>query len=194
MAYTMTPEGVLNQIYQTRLTLRDYMDEEVQKVSRLANVGDAGNIELFWQQFEAMTNAGLMKGSMQSIVALSGLSTTIANGNHSKVTDNMLLGFTRTHPDYSNVLLTASFVIPAPVNAIVNETTGSKGLPIYERGIAFDEVAGIPQGLGAMIDFLEDALVYQDQGKEFHVGGWTFAEDRSRLFTKSRIIDGISST
>lgn len=194
MAFTMTPAGVLNALYTTRIRLRDFMDEDAQKVTKLANVGSSGNMQAFWRAFESVTNAGLIKANQQQDIVISAQSTTIAEGNHSKITDAMLLGFSRAHPDYPSKLVVASFVIPAPVDGIVNETTGSKGLPIYERGIDFATAAGVTEALGAMIDFLEDALVFTNPEGEVTVGGWTYSDSRSRLFTKSRIIDGIATT
>lgn len=194
MAFTMTPAGVLNQIYTTRLSLEDFMTERVKKISRLANIGATGNMQAFWRAFESQTNAGLILANQSAEVVISAQSLTIADGNHSKVTDLMVLGFTRAHPEYPSVVLKATFVIPAPIDAIVNDTPGSIGLPIYTRGIDFATAADPNEALGAMIDFLEDAIVYKDQGGTFHVGGWTYSDSRSRLMTASRIIDGISQT
>lgn len=195
MAFTMTPAGVLDQIYTTRITLEDFMAEKVKKVSRLSNEGVAGNMQSFWQAFEATTNAGLMLATQSAEVIITGQSTTITSTgqNWAGVEHVLLLGFTRVHPLNPAKMLTASFGIPAPVNAIVDTSEGRQGKPFMVRGEVFPG-ADVTEALGAMVDFLEDAIVYTDVAGTVHVGGWSYSEAASGLYSNPRIIDGVTGT
>lgn len=194
MPFTMTPAGVLNQIYTTRVLLTDWLNESVKKISRLGNPGSAGNQQALWRAFEGATNAALEKATQTATVIISDQSNAAtSSGQHWAGVEHVLvLGFTRVHPLNATKTLEASFGIPAPVDAIIDTSNGQK--PLIVRGVDFASAAGITESVGAMVDFLEDALVYTDIEDTVHVGGWTYSEAKSGLLSNPRLIDSVSNS
>lgn len=168
----------------------DQADETARKITRLASVGVAGNINALYNAMLAMTHAGVIGLSATQTIntALDGEPNVTLSGLYTLVNLRLVLGFEREHPLNPAKTITAGFSIPAPVNTIVSATNPKR--PLAVRGVTFAAAATDPERLGAIIDYLETALVYKAADDVDYIGGWTYVESRSGLAAVSGVIDG----
>lgn len=196
MVYTV-PAGqlIVDSLYTVRFTLEDFMTERIRKVTKLSNFGAAANLQAAMRVFESVTNAGLVKatGSIDLDITGQKIAATEAGEHFAVVKEILYISFEKPHPLDATQTITATFGIPAPKDAIVNQTPGNIGKPIMVRGISFAAAAGLTEALGALVDWLEDAITYRTFGTTY-VGGWTYADSRSGLASVAGIIDGSDLT
>lgn len=189
MTVTVLPTPILNSIYTSRVHVTDHAGEGKLKITRLSNAGAAGNLVASLNALESLMHASLDRLSvtqqMETTVDFGAASTS---GLYTLANLRLVLGFQRDHPLNSAKVLTAGYAIPSPVNAIVS--TANPKRPVMERGITFALAAGPTEALGALVDWLENALTYEDVTGEIHEGGWTYVESRSGLASVSGVIDG----
>lgn len=183
------PTLILNGIYNQTARFTDHAAESKRKVTRLANAGNVANIENQASALESLSLASVDRYSLSQILDTDvDPSPASTSGLYSLVNLRLVLGFERAHPLNASKLITAGYAIPAPVNGIVSATNPKR--PVAVRGVAFADAAGVTELLGALIDFLEDALTYEAVDGVIYVGGWTYNESRSGLATVAGVIDG----
>jgi hypothetical protein len=189
MTVTVLPTPILNAIYTARVHVTDHAAESKTKITRLANAGAAGNLVASLNALEGLMHASLdrlgVTQQMETTVTAGAASTS---GLYTLANLRLVLGFEREHPLNPSKIITAGYAIPSPVNAIVS--TANPKRPVMVRGIAFSATSGPTEDLGALVDWLEDALTYEDVTGEIHAGGWTYVESRSGLASVSGVIDG----
>lgn len=196
MPITFTPT-VINQYYKVRLTQRDFFKERAKKVSFLYNAGNAGNLQSAFRVYEAASEAGITIATASQELLVSDWSTTTTSaGQNAKINDVLVLGFYKSHPLNDGLQVEAYFGIRSPVNAIIDLTGSTVGVgkPIMERGIDFATAASVVEGLGALVDWLENALVFKSQepaGENLYAGGWTFDMGLSGMVSNPRNIGGL---
>lgn len=176
-----------------RLTMGfvDQANERARKVTRLASIGDDENIQYIAEHTNNLSHAGLTSLSVsQSILTAldSDDGDATLSGLYTLVNLRLILGFERVHPLNPSKIITAGYAIPAPVNDIVSATNPKR--PLMTRGTALDAAATPLTQLGAIVDYLEDALVYTAADGVDYVGGWTYVDSRSGLATIAGVIDG----
>lgn len=172
--------------YIVRLTLSDFIDESVRKVFTVRNVG--GNIQNAMRVVEAATQSAFEKAGASIAVGVTGASTTTTSlGAFPKIGDQLVLGFDRPHPLDASRLATAVFVIPAPHPDVYDLATLKPDM-IRGEDFATALAADRPTALGALVDWLEDALVMEVFGTVY-AGGWTYREARSALISTPREYD-----
>jgi hypothetical protein len=186
----ITVDAIEDYVYNTSVTFIDHADEQGRKVSRLANVGAAGNLAAALNAVAAVSHAGILKATVSQIleVDLDAEPNITLSGLYTLTKQRLILGFQRTHPLNPSKTVVAGFGIPAPINAVVTATNPKR--PLYVRGVAFGAAATDPERIGALIDWLEDALTYQAVDDVIYVGGWTFVDSRSGLASVAGVIDG----
>jgi hypothetical protein len=177
--------------YIIRLTQSDALAESVRKVFELRNLA-AGNVQAVMRAYEGLTQAALEDAGASIDVAVTGASLTVGTaGMFPKIGDQMILGFDRPHPIVTNTtLVVRNFIIPAPHPDTYLLTT-LKPDPV--RGINFAAAASRKEALGALIDYLEDALIYEHDGIKY-AGGFTYREARSGLISTTRQYDADDRT
>lgn len=179
---------VLNGIYNTTSSFIDHAGESKRKVVRLANAGNIANLNNQYSALESLSLASLYKASVsQQLEVDVDASPASTGGIYSLSNIRLVLGFERGHPLNPSKIVTAGYSIPAPVNAIVS--TSNPKRPVAVRGVAFADAGGATELLGALIDYLEDALTFEDVTGDITVGGWTYVESRSGLGTVAGVID-----
>jgi hypothetical protein len=183
-------DAVEDAVYNTSITFRDHADEQGRKVSRLANVGDAGNLAAAMNVVAAVSHAGIVKATASQLVVvdLDAEPNITLSGLYTLTKQRLILGFQRAHPLNAAKIVTAGFGIPAPINTIVSSTNPKR--PLYTRGTAFASASTDILKLGALIDWLETALTYEAVDGIVYVGGWTFVDSRSGLASVAGVIDG----
>jgi hypothetical protein len=190
MAYTVGTV-VTDGIYRLNTTLRDQIDEEIRKVSRLHNPGTGDNVEDAMQAFEALTDAALVGTSASITVPITGASTTIGtSGDFSYVKEVIVLTFTRAHPLNAAKVVKQTWAIPAPVQAIYTGVTINIGTDPGD----FASAGGVTETLARLIGWLEDHLIYEDITGAITVGGWTYQPGMSGIISQPRILDGVPNT
>lgn len=182
--------AVQDDVYNVNLTFRDHADEQGRKVSRLANAGAATNLEASINTLLQLTHAGLVKANATQIVTVQVEDEPIItlSGLYTLTKQRLILGFQRAHPLNGAKIVTAGYAIPAPINTIVSATNPKR--PLYVRGVTFAAAANDQERLGALIDWLEDALTYEAVDGVIYEGGWTFVDSRSGLASVAGVIDG----
>lgn len=181
---------VINALYNTTVGFIDQADEKTRKVSRLYNAGNAGNLQYALNVLAAVSHAGLQTVSVkQSVpVTLDGEPNVTLSGLYTLVNLRLILGFERVHPLNPAKIISAGYGIPAPINAIVTATNPKK--PLMTRGVTFAAAATDPERLGALVDWLENALTYEAADGTIYTGGWTYSEARSGFGSVTGVIDG----
>lgn len=180
---------------KTHILQTDYNGDTVKKVNLVLDKHDitaAGesSIELFWRAYELVSDAALSKVSASLELTVSGQNVTPATGLNAKISDRLVLWFYKEHPLNPTKTVWASFVIVAPVNAIVVAGGADAGAPIMTREVSLTDVASALERLGAIVDYLEEALRYTDVADVPHDGGWTYSPDDSHLVTVPRKVGG----
>lgn len=173
--------------YNIRLTQGDALAESIRKVFTVRNVGS--NVQNAMRAYEGISQAGIEDAGASIEVIVSGASTTVGTaGLFPKVGDQLVLGFDRPHPITPAKLVTKAFVIVAPHPDIYD--LGTKK-PVMIRGEVFADALAADRAtaLGALVDWLEDALLYEHD-EVVYAGGWTYRESRSGLVGQSREYDG----
>jgi hypothetical protein len=189
MTVTITPTPIINAVYTARVHVTDHAGEGKTKVTRLGNAGNAANLVASINALES-----LMHASLDRLSATQQLETTVTagaastSGLYTLANIRLVLGFERVHPLNPSKIITAGYAIPSPVNGIVSTTNPKR--PVMVRGISFGSAAGVTEALGALVDWLEDALTYEDATGDVNVGGWTYVDSRSGLATVTGVIDG----
>lgn len=169
----------------------DQANERARKITRMASVGAGENIGLVVNHLNAISHAGINSVSVTQSVAATleaGDSDVTLSGLYTLVNLRLILGFEREHPLNPAKTLTAGYSIPAPVNEIVSATNPKR--PLMTRGTALNAAATFLTRLGAIVDYLETAIVYTAADGVDYVGGWTYVESRSGLATIAGVIDG----
>lgn len=184
--------------YTTRLTVRDYNGDRVRKVNRLLNLTDVGgaaesSLQLFYRAYETIQSAALDNPSAAQEVEITGAKSTTADGNNAKVSDRLVLWFSKEHPLNPAKVVWASFIIVAPVDAIIG-TGGAAGEPVFTPDVTLADAATDPERLGAMIDYLEDAITYLAVDGNYYNGGWDYSAQYSRLVSVTKDVGGNPDT
>lgn len=182
---------VLNSIARITIGFVDQANERARKVTRLASLGSAENIGHVVNHLNDLSHAGYTSLKISSTVAAaleSGDETVTLSGLYTLVNLRLILGFERVHPLNPSKTLTAGYAIPAPVNTIVSATNPKR--PLMTRGTALSAAATDLTKLGAIVDYLETALVYTAADGVDYVGEWTYVDARSGLATVAGVIDG----
>lgn len=187
MAFTIAV-NTANADYIIRLTQSDALHESVRKVFTVHNVGS--HVQDAMRSYEVVTQASIDEAGAGIDVPVTGASTAVGtSGMFPKIGDQLVLGFYRTHPVDASKTLRKVFVIPAPEPATYDLTTLK---PILSRGVDFATALGgadRTEVLGALVDWLETALVYDHDGTRYN-GGWTYSEAMSGLISTAREYDG----
>lgn len=181
----------LNSIARITAGFVDQADERARKVTRLASLVSAENVGYVINHLNDLSHAGLVSLSVTQSVAATlevGDEDVTLSGLYTLVNLRLILGFEREHPLNPAKTITAGYAIPAPVNAIVSATNPKR--PLMTRGTALSAAATDLTKLGAIVDYLETALVYTAADGVDYVGGWTYVEARSGLATVAGVIDG----
>lgn len=189
---TINPD-IAESIYKVTWNSFDFMDETVRKTVRL-NQETVGELEDVLEIFDELTSCGhsSIRASLEAVVT--DFDTTAEVGVHAKVIEQLVLVFIRQHPANANKTITTSFSIPAPVEAIVNNSGGA-AIYTFPYPTATGSLVSNPDRLGYLIGWLEDNTIFEDTiNQVITVGGWTFVPQRSVLVTNQRIYDGIQGT
>lgn len=194
MAFTLDT-NTINKHYQVYLTQRDFNLEKGRKATKLYNAGNASNVQSLYAGYEGLSQAGIIRASANISVDVSGFNTEVdvTLGLNAKISDVLILGFRRVHPlSTTGRIIKAYFGIIAPHNDVVSDGSVIPiGKPVMVRGVAFAEPpAGRTEMLGAMVDFLEDALTFTAVDDTTYNGGWTYDPALSGLISKPRIVGG----
>jgi hypothetical protein len=182
------PTLILDAIYNQSARFTDHAGERKRKVTRLANASNAARLEEQANALESLSLASLDAYNLSQQVETDVTPTAASSsGIYSLVNLRLVLGFQRVHPLNPAKIVTAGYAIPAPVNAIVSTTNPKR--PVYTRGIPFATAANPAELLGALIDWLEDALTYEAVDGVVYPGEWTFLDARSGLGSVAGVID-----
>lgn len=173
--------------FDIRLEQSDALAETIRKIFSVRNVG--GDVQNAMRAYEGATQASIDSAGVAIQAVVTGASTTIGTaGLFPKIGDQLVLGFSRPHPVVAGKLVKKAFVIPAP-HPDVYDTTTKK--PVMIRGEAFVDAlaADRPTALGSLVDWLEDALLYEHDGTVY-AGSFTYSDALSGLIGQSREYDG----
>ena len=187
LAVVDTP--ILNGIYNTTIRFFDHAGEQATKITRLGNAGDADNLDDALAIVGLLTHAGVSSMSVKQDLETDVSNVSVSQtGLYTLAKLRLVLGFQRVHPLNPGKILTAGYSIPAPINEIVTATNPKR--PLMTRGTTLAAAATPATRLGALVDWLETALTYEDVSNVIHVGGWTYVDSRSGLATVAGVIDG----
>jgi hypothetical protein len=195
MAYTVTPTPPINSYIKTNLVQVDYTNEPIKKGFLLYNALNANNYQLAMRAYEGISQPGIKSGSIAQQHVLSAQNTTATNdGGWYKAADVMILVFTREHPvaSMAGTFIDNEFAIVGPHGDIVDES-GAFPVPIMTRGIDFATAANRPESLGALVDWLEDALVVEVL-KVRYPGEWTYNAAKTRFANLPKQYDSLSTS
>lgn len=197
MAFTFSVL-VDDELYTTRLTQQDTYLDRVRKVNKLLNLPDIGgtglsSLQLFWRAYEAVSNAAITAAAASQEVVISGADNVALTGEHSKISDRLVLWFSKEHPLNASRIIWAKFIIVAPADEIIN-TGASAGLPILSEGETLTSAATKPEQLSAMIQYLASAIPYLAVDGNYYNGGWAYSATYSRLVTAARDVGGNPDT
>lgn len=189
MAFTFATL-VEDALYAVRLTQQDYNGDRVRKVNKLLNLldiggADASSLQSFYRGYEQISSAGIADASAAQEVAVTGQNTTSTDGNYAKVSDRLVLWFTRAHPLNALKPIWASFIIVAPKDTVV-DTGAEAGEPNITEGETLASATTDPEILGAMITYLESAITYTAINGTTYNGGWDYSAQYSRVITAAR--------
>lgn len=194
MAFTIA-NLVEDATYVVRMTQADYNGDRVRKVNKLRNLHDIGgtdesNLQLFMRSYELVSNAAIPDATVSQEVAVTGQDTVANEGLNSKISDRLVLWFTRAHPLNAAKDIWASYIIIAPVNEIVESGGADAGNPIQVEGVDFGDASTPEEHLGAMILYLCSALTYEAIDGSITNGGWSYSAQYSGLVTAARDVGG----
>ena len=180
----------LTNITRQTIGFIDHAGERAKKVTKMASVLAVGNIEYVIQTLATLSHAGMnsLAVSVQAAVDLDSEPIVSVSGLYTLANIRLVLGFERVHPLNEAKIITAGYAIPAPVNDIVSSSNPKR--PVMVREVTFAAAATDEERLGALVDYLCDALIYEDATGAITVGGWTYVESRSGLATVGGVIDG----
>lgn len=181
--------------YVTRLTQADYAGDRVRKVNRLLNLLDIGgtdqsNLQLFWRAYESCSDAAIDLATISQEVPVTGQNTTAGQNLHSKISDRLVLWFSKEHPLNAAKTVWASFIVVAPKDDIITATGANAGRPVLAEGETLTSAATNPEKLNAMIQYLASALTYLAIDGAYYNGGWQYSAADSRLITTTHDVGG----
>jgi|ERR1051326_123699 hypothetical protein len=184
----LTPGSVPEGIYNVSLTLKDNLNESLQKVSKLVNADD--KIALALQYLDELSNTIATRRSITMAHTSAGWMTAAGTtGQFSKVGDVMILVFVREHPVDTTRNIYNEFIICGPIAGTYEVSEdGARPAPDLEA----DMDTGSPtteQKLGALINWLENALTVK-VGQMTYAGGWEYSAARSVLGSLPKRYDG----
>lgn len=183
--------NVLDADYTVRLVQGDVMQESTRKTFKVRNINS--DIQNALRAYEGISQAAIEDGSANISTDITGANTVATGlGLFGKIGDFLALTFVRAHPIVAGRTVERTFVILAPHPDIYD--TGTKK-PVMVRGETFaTALAGTrPMALGSLVDWLEDALIYEHDEVPY-VGGFTYSEARSGLGGFLREYDGSDLT
>lgn len=191
----ITLDGVdVGKTYTLNFGFIDQAGESARKVSRLKVVQDADDPSNVAAFVADLSHAGVssLTGKLELATDLDLEPNITLSGLYTLNNLRLVLGFEKVHPLNPSKIVTTTFSIPAPVNAIVSSTNPKK--PLMTRGGLLAAATTDLTKLGALVDYLEDALVYKAADGADYAGGWTYVEARSGLATVAGVIDGDART
>jgi len=195
MAYTVTPTPTLNAYVQTNLRQVDFTGEPIVKNFLLYNANNAARYQEAMQAYESISQPGIASASVSQKLIVSSQNTTAGSGGaFPKSGDVLILAFTREHPvsSMAGTILTAEFAIIGPHDDIVGTPVEGEPLaPVMVRGVAFSAAADRTEELGALVDWLEDALVVTIL-KTRYPGDWTYSAAKTRFASLIKQYDTLS--
>lgn len=183
--------SVEDAVYRLTMPLLDFQNEKIRKQFRVANVDDM--LQTALRHFDNLTQAKADDPTASIDAGLTGFKTTAGSGTvESRIANFITLTFSKAHPLNANKTVYAYFTILAPATAIVNETT--KALIIDtetgEIGTTTTTAAtNLPEQLGALVNWLEDALIYTAVNDTDYVGGWDFQPTLTTIGTLPKVVD-----
>lgn len=187
MPFTLT-QDIANQDYTVRMTHRDFMGEETRKVSKIRNVGS--ELEAFLNAYLLVSDAGMnasdVSATLDASLALAPDSNPVQS-QWSAVYHYVVLTFRRVDPVNASKNIKKEFVLISPVETAIDAPTGALQIT---QGVAFGAAANTAERIGAMVDFLENSLVFTDGAGATQAGGFTFDPLSSGLISVPRVLEG----
>lgn len=172
-----------------RLLVKDYYNEELNKVTTLDPAALDADIATMLTNYEGLTNSAVTGANVSTSRKITGM-LAVASGNaESRVSVYAVLTFTRVSPLNPAVTLTKEFIIPAPIATLIDSTD-----PLHTRLITPDTGAGAgtpAKRLGDLVAYLEDSLAtYIKAADTIVTGGWAYDASKSAIVTAPRAFDG----
>lgn len=174
MPFTIDPAPATGAYLTTNFRHVGYNNEKIAKGNVLYNAG--GNFQSAMRAYEGLTQAGIVSPNVTQSYTVTGQNTVATSlGQYAKVGDFLMLRFEREHPvaTMAGTIIYNEFMVLAPHPDIIDEENPADPVDMV-RGVSFALAETRPQALGALVDWLEDALTVTVL-KVRYPGNWTYA-------------------
>lgn len=169
-----------------RLLHEDIYSEKLNKVFALQASAIDATVTTLLSNYSALSNAATIKAAIGTASEITGMLDTPANAVEKRISTYAELVFEQTSPYNPAVTLVKQFIIPAPIEALIQSDHVSLVTP--DTGAT----AGTPaKVLGDLVASLEANLaMYIKANNSWVNGGWTYQPLKSIVVTAPRVFDG----